>query len=103
MENKGSQSQFVEFPKVYRATLGTYTIHDYRNGTPGPGRVLRSEEGTTIRELTSERRGDVITCVFTVAKQELESHDLVFFFYVPAPGGPSESIFFARLKRFLKP
>jgi hypothetical protein len=102
--NKGSKSQFAEFPKEYTTTLGTYTIRDYSKGTPGPHRMLRSEEGTTLREVPSERRGNVITCTFTVTKEELENPDLVFSFYVPAPNRmPSGSNFFARLRRFLKP
>jgi len=104
MENKGSQAQFVQFPTEYVTTLGTYTIVDYTKRASGPHGILRSEHGETLRELDSKREGNVITCVFTVTKEELENPNLVFSFYVPAPHRmPGGSFFFARLRKFLKP
>ena len=99
-----SSHRFVEFPKGYKTSLGTMTIVDHMKEVQPPPGPLRSETASPTRTLTSTIEGHVIKCIFSVTPQEMQEPDFVFFYWIPAPDSmPSISIFYARLKKFLKP
>jgi hypothetical protein len=100
----GAQSGYVEYAKEYTTSLGIMTIVDHMKENPPPPGPLRSETASPIRTLPSEHRDNVIKCVFTVTPEEFKNPDLVFFFNVLSGDGlPGISIFYARLRKFLKP